>query len=304
MQVVVEARNLTKRYANATAVDHVHFSVQKGECFGFLGANGAGKSTLMKMIYGSCLASEGELFVLEMKAKDHMMKIKARIGVVPQENGLDSDLSVLDNLQTFAHYHGLNNKRAQIVINELLKQFNLDSQAHDTIDSLSGGMKRRLTIARALIAEPDLLIFDEPTTGLDPQERYRLWNLVDELKAKGKTILLTTHDMEEAEELCDRLLIMEKGKILCQGTPQELIQRMVGREVVEFYSNANDIEYHVNRFKAEYDYQIINNTIRLYLPKLQDGKEVLNMISSDRVQVRRANLNDVFLKLAGYEIQD
>ena len=218
----VRARALVKHYGELLAVDGIDFDVARRECFGFLGPNGAGKTTTMKMIYGLADVEGGELTVLGLDARTQRRTLKSRIGVVPQEENLDRGLTVRENLTTHALFHGL---PADGRIDELLRDALLDRRADSRTQELSGGMKRRLLVARALVNEPELVILDEPTTGLDPQARLAVWRVLDGLKSRGVTLLVTTHYMEEAERICDRLVIMDEGVIVAAGTPRELLER-------------------------------------------------------------------------------
>jgi lipooligosaccharide transport system ATP-binding protein len=218
----VEARGLVKRYGELTAVRGIDFEVRPGECFGFLGPNGAGKTTTMKAIYGLARVDGGELRVLGLDARTERREIKARIGVVPQEQNLDGELTTRENLVMQAIYHGI---RADGRIDELLRLAQLEKRADSKPQELSGGMKRRLLIARALVNEPELVVLDEPTTGLDPQARLAVWGQLDDMKRAGVTLIVTTHYMEEADRICDRLVIMDNGEIVTAGSPAELRER-------------------------------------------------------------------------------
>jgi lipooligosaccharide transport system ATP-binding protein len=218
----VVARGLTKRYGSLVAVDGIDFDVGAAECFGFLGPNGAGKTTTMKMIYGLAAVDDGELTVLGLDVRRSRREVKARLGVVPQEQSLDRDLTVRENLAVQALYHGL---PADGRIDELLEFTLLAERADGRTQELSGGMKRRLLIARALVNRPDLVVLDEPTTGLDPQARLAVWGLLDRLRGEGVTLIVTTHYMEEAQRICDRLVIMDQGRIVAEGPPAELLVR-------------------------------------------------------------------------------
>jgi lipooligosaccharide transport system ATP-binding protein len=222
MTPAVEARGLVKRYGDFAAVRGIDFEVRPGECFGFLGPNGAGKTSTMKAIYGLANVDGGELRVLGLDARTERREIKARIGVVPQEQNLDGELSVRENLEMQATYHGI---RVDGRVDELLRSALLDGRADSRPQELSGGMKRRLLIARALVNDPELVVLDEPTTGLDPQARLAVWSLLDGLKRRGVTLIVTTHYMEEADRICDRLVIMDDGEIAARGTPAELKER-------------------------------------------------------------------------------
>ncbi len=303
--IVIEAKGLVKKYDEKKVVDNIHFLIKKGECFGVLGPNGAGKTSTMKMMYCSAEITQGELFVAGYNVKNNSREIKARIGVVPQEDGLDPDFTVLDNLLVYSGYHGLKKHVAKEKSLELLRFVRLEEYADRHVETLSGGMKRRLVIARSLLNKPEVLFLDEPTTGLDPQARVWIWDFLSSLKKEGVTLVLTTHYMEEAEYLCDSLAIMDHGKILTTGTPKDLITNNIGNEVVEFEVKASDISYYTNRVHtAGYDYQAIKNRICVFVKEGQEGRQVMDLISSPSVTVRKPGLNDVFLKLAGYELRD
>ncbi|HKP91491.1 MAG TPA: ABC transporter ATP-binding protein [Thermoleophilaceae bacterium] len=229
MTPAVEALGLVKRYGDLTAVRGIDFEVRPGECFGFLGPNGAGKTSTMKAIYGLASVDGGELRVLGLDARTDRREIKARIGVVPQEQNLDGELTVRENLEIQATYHGI---RVDGRVDELLRSALLEKRAESKPQELSGGMKRRLLIARALVNDPELVVLDEPTTGLDPQARIAVWGLLEELKGRGVTLIVTTHYMEEADRICDRLVIMDNGEIAAAGSPAELKERC-GQDTLE-----------------------------------------------------------------------
>src|ERR671930_924425 len=231
---LIHARGLTKKFGALVAVDAIDFDVAPGEAFGFLGPNGAGKTSTMRMIGCVSPVTSGTLRVLGLDPATDGPRIRARIGVVPQSDTLDMELTVFENLLIYGRYFDLNHREAGRRANELLEFVQLDERKADKVEPLSGGMKRRLTIARSLINEPDLLLLDEPTTGLDPQARHLLWDKLYRLKQRGVTLVLTTHYMDEAEQLCDRLVVMDKAKIVAEGSPQQLIDRYSTREVAEF----------------------------------------------------------------------
>lgn len=307
MAPVIEARGLTKRYGDFVAVDNVDFTVEQQECFGFLGPNGAGKTTTMKMIYCASPVTSGVLMVAGMDVRRSPRRIKAIIGVVPQEDNLDPDLSVLQNLLVYARYFDLPGKVARRRAMEALELMQLQDRASSDIQELSGGMKRRLIVARALINQPRILILDEPTTGLDPQARHLVWQKLRYLKGQGVTMVLTTHYMEEAAHLCDRLVIMNEGTILTLGRPEELVQREVGRDVLEL------------RLAEAEKSRALDQLRRLGLPVEdagdslyvfgRDGRSLENVPRDldariDSYLYRRATLEDVFLKLAGRELRE
>jgi lipooligosaccharide transport system ATP-binding protein len=301
-EVVVHARRLTKRFGTITAVDAVDFDVRSGEAFGFLGPNGAGKTSTMKMIACSSPITDGELTVLGMDPRTDAQRIKAHLGVVPQTDNLDAELTVRENLEMYARYFDIPREVARQRTDELLEFVQLAERASDQVDPLSGGMKRRLTIARALINEPDLIILDEPTTGLDPQARHLLWERLYRLKQRGATLIITTHYMDEAEQLCDRLVVMDKAKIVAQGSPRELIERYSTREVLELRFPDN--------VRASLDGRLdglaerveeLPDRVLLYTADGEGALEAIHAreIPIDSALVRRATLEDVFLRLTG-----
>ncbi len=302
---VIQAKNLVKKYDDKNVVDGISFEVYKGECFGILGPNGAGKSTTMKLMYCSALLTSGELYVLDLNVKKNYREIKSRIGVVPQDEGLDQDLSVFENLLVFAGYHDIEPKEAIRRVKTLLRTMHLDEYSDRSIETLSGGMKRRLAIARGLLNNPDLLILDEPTSGLDPQARIWIWDFFTQLKKDQSTVILTTHYLEEAEAICDRIAIIDHGKILAIGAPKDLIRQEIGQEVVEFETNPVDLNYYLGRLKsAGYAYQVIRNTVNILIQEGQEGRKAIDLIAGDRITIRRPTLNDLFLKLSGHELRD
>jgi len=300
---VIEAQDLRKRYGDVIAVDGIDFSIRAGECFGVLGPNGAGKTTTVKMIHCASPLTSGALRVFGMAVGRQPRRIKARIGVCSQEDNLDPDFSVLKNLTVFARYFGLPAAGALGRARDLLEFMGLWERRDDRIRDLSGGLKRRLVIARALINDPDLLILDEPTTGLDPQSRHQVWDRVRTLRRQGKTILLTTHYMDEAQTLCDRLVIMDHGRILVEGPPADLVRSRVGREVVEVWGYPPALLEHARQS----GWSIETDADRLFV-YTESGEEVLNTITrrfpSERCTVRMAGLEDLFLKLTGRELRE
>lgn len=304
MARIIEATNLRKSFGQFNAVDGLSFNVNEGECFGLLGPNGAGKTSTFKMIYGSAKITSGELYIMGLNAKEHMRKIKSVIGVVPQENGLDPDFNAVDNLLIYANYFGLTGTKAKDRVLELLSKIQLEEHADKPIDQLSGGMKRRLVLARALLTNPKILFLDEPTTGLDPQARLWIWDQLKTLQKNGTTLFLTTHYMEEAEALCDRLLIMNKGRMVVEGEPDHLIEEYIGREVIEFEVGANEIEYYIGKIQGKFYYQVMRNRVKLFLRGQQSSRDAVNEIASQNITMRKASLNDVFLKISGHELVD
>ena len=299
---LIHARGLTKRFGGFTAVDGIDFDVARGESFGFLGPNGAGKTSTMRMIGCVSPISDGELSVLGQDPRSAGPRIRSRIGVVPQQDTLDTELTVRENLEMYARYFDIPGSVARSRADELLEFVQLDERANDQVEPLSGGMKRRLTIARALINEPDLLLLDEPTTGLDPQARHLLWDRLYRLKQRGVTLVLTTHYMDEAEQLCDRLVVMDKARIVAEGSPRELIEQYSTREVTElrFPVGVQDT------LDGQLDglAQRIERLADRVLLYDDDGEAVATAahergLRPETVLVRRSTLEDVFLRLTG-----
>jgi ABC-type multidrug transport system, ATPase component len=301
----IEIKDLTKKYDDKIVVNGISLEIEKGECFGLLGPNGAGKTTAMKMMYCSALVTSGELYVLGLNVKKNYKEIKSRIGVVPQEDGLDPDFTVLENLLVYANYHNLEPKEAELRAQALLRLMKLEEYQDRSVDTLSGGMRRRLAIARGLINSPEVVFLDEPTTGLDPQARIWIWDFFKHLKSEKNTLVLTTHYMEEAEQMCDRVAIIDNGKILTVGTPRDLIRELIGKEVVEFDTNPVDLNYYLGRLReAGFAYQVIKDTVSVLIKDNQDGRKAVDLIASDKIYIRKPTLNDVFLKLAGHQLRN
>jgi lipooligosaccharide transport system ATP-binding protein len=299
---LIRARNLTKRFGTFTAVDAIDFEVAPGEAFGFLGPNGAGKTSTMRMIGCVSPVTAGELTVLGMDPGGDGPRIRARIGVVPQQDTLDTELTVEDNLVIYGRYFGMKRSEARRRAGELLEFVQLSDRASSQVEPLSGGMKRRLSIARSLINQPDLMLLDEPTTGLDPQARHLVWDRLYRLKQRGTTLVLTTHYMDEAEQLCDRLVVMDKAKIVAEGSPRELIERYSTREVTElrFAPEVQDSLDHQLDGLAE-RIEKLPDRVLLYT---DDGEASVAAahergLKPDTVLVRRSTLEDVFLRLTG-----
>ncbi|MFZ0668555.1 MAG: ABC transporter ATP-binding protein [Acidimicrobiales bacterium] len=304
---LVVATDLVKMFGDFVAVDHINFEIAKGESYGFLGPNGAGKTSTMRMI--SCMSplSGGTLRVLGMDPATDGAKIRGRIGLVPQEDSLDLELTVLDNLMIYGRYFDLPRKLIRERAERLLDFAQLTERAHDKVDPLSGGMKRRLTIARSLISDPELLILDEPTTGLDPQARHLLWDRLYRLKQQGVTLVITTHYMDEAEQLCDRLAVMDHGKFAAEGAPRDLIDRYATREVLEVRFGPDEHERLAPMVEGLADrIEVLPDRLLLYT---EDGDNALRHVHELGLQpvsalVRRATLEDVFLKLTGRTLVD
>ncbi|MBA2318825.1 MAG: ABC transporter ATP-binding protein [Euzebyales bacterium] len=301
-EIVVEAAGLTKRFGAFTAVDGIDFVVRPGEAFGFLGPNGAGKSSTMRMIGATSPVSQGHLRVLGRDPATDGAAIRSRLGVVPQENTLDAELSVYENLLIYGRYFDLPRRVINERVAELLDFVELTDRREDRVDPLSGGMKRRLTIARALVNQPDLLLLDEPTTGLDPQARHLVWDRLYRLKQRGVTLVVTTHYMDDAEQLCDRLVVMDQGRIAAEGSPRELIARYVTREVLElrFAAGLQDgVADSVHGLAKRVE--DLPDRLLLYTDEAdQVVAEIADRgLEPESVVVRRSTLEDVFLRLTG-----
>ncbi len=299
---LISARGLTKRYGDFTAVDAIDFDVAKGESFGLLGPNGAGKSTTMRIIAATSQRTAGSITILGKDPEQHGPQIRAHLGVVPQQDNLDGELTVTENLFIYGRYFGLSKKFIKGKIEELLEFAQLQEKRDSKVDALSGGMKRRLTIARALVSEPDILMLDEPTTGLDPQARHILWDRLFRLKETGVTLVITTHFMDEAEQLCDRLIVMDNGKIMAEGSPLELIKKYSTKEVLEvrFGSERNKEVAPALRDMCS-RIEELPDRILMYV---EDGEALLEEITAKKLHpttslVRRSSLEDVFLRLTG-----
>ena len=304
---VITAENLTKTYGDVAAVDGISFSVPAGESFGLLGPNGAGKSTTMKMIGGVTRRTSGALHIMGLDPDLHGPEVRAHLGVVPQQDNLDEELRVRDNLLVYGRYFGLPMSYLKPKADELLEFAQLTDKAKSKVDALSGGMKRRLTIARSLINEPRILLLDEPTTGLDPQARHILWDRLFRLKEQGVTLILTTHYMDEAEQLCDRLIVVDKGRIMAEGSPAQLIREHSTREVVElrFGSERNTTIASELQGIGE-RLEVLPDRVLIYA---HDGESALEQVASRGLRpltslVRRSSLEDVFLRLTGRSLVD
>jgi len=299
---VIVATDLVKRYGETAAVDGISFEVAPGESFGLLGPNGAGKSTTMRMVGAVSTRTSGSLRILDLDPNDSGPEIRSRLGVVPQADNLDAELRVRDNLIVYGRYFGLPHKHLRTRADELLAFAQLTDRATAKVDDLSGGMKRRLTIARALINDPRILLLDEPTTGLDPQARHILWDRLFRLKEQGTTLVLTTHYMDEAEQLCDRLVVVDKGRIMAEGAPASLIKQYSTREVLEVRFGSDQNADAASKLDGIGDrLEVLPDRVLVYAG---DGESALAEVTRRGLQpvtslVRRSSLEDVFLRLTG-----
>jgi len=302
MAVVLEAKNLEKRFKDFVAVNKINFKVKEGEVFGFLGPNGAGKTTTMKIIQCVSPKTSGDLKVFGLDVNEHPREIKQHMGVVPQMDNLDPDFSVIENLIQYSSYFDIPIEEAKKRANDLVNYVQLNDKKESPIDKLSGGMKRRLVLARAMINNPKLLILDEPTTGLDPQARHLIWEKLKDLSSRGITVILTTHYMEEAARLCDRIVIMDNGKILVEGTPKNLIKKHVGDHIIEA---ENTIEIKTCLEKNNIEYEIANESVEIYSENVPHITNlILKKCTNSSVTARPATLEDVFLKLTGRKLRE
>ncbi len=305
---MVVARRLRKSYNGLVAVDGTDISEAAGECFGFLGPNGAGKTTTMKMIYGAVIPTGGELTVTGLDVRDHEREIKRRIGVVPQEDNLDEELRVRENLLIYGRYYDLPRKVILRRADELLDFMQLSEKVDARVEQLSGGMKRRLLIARALINDPELVVLDEPTTGLDPQARHLVWDRLRALTAEGKTLVLTTHYMEEAARLCDRLVIMEGGLVIAEGAPKELVEKHVSPQVLEFRASPEALE-DLLPIVEDVSNAVERTGDEVVLVYTADADTLTERVRESGVEIdntvyRQAGLEDVYLRLTGRSLTE
>jgi len=304
---MIIARGLKKVFGDFVAVDGIDFEVSQGEAFGLLGPNGAGKSTTMRMIASTSMRSGGELYILGKDPNKSGPEIRAHLGVVPQQDNLDRELKVWENLYIYGRYFGLSRKFMKNKVEELIEFAQLEDKRNSKTEDLSGGMKRRLTIARALVNEPDILMLDEPTTGLDPQARHILWDRLFRLKEQGVTLVITTHYMDEAEQLCDRLVVMDKGKIMAEGSPAELIKKYSTKEVLEVRFGSAQNKLAAKQLEGLGDRtEALPDRILIYA---ENGEKILEQIVQMGLNpltslVRRSSLEDVFLRLTGRSLVD
>ncbi len=304
---LITARKLTKRFGALTAVDGIDFEVARGEAFGFLGPNGAGKTSAMRMIGCVSPPTDGELRIIGLDPATHGPDIRGRLGVVPQQDTLDEALTVRENILVYGRYFGLSRATSARRADELLEFAQLSDRASSVVEPLSGGMKRRLTIARALVNEPEVLLLDEPTTGLDPQARHVLWDRLFRLKRRGVTLVLTTHYMDEAEQLCDRLVVMDRGKIVAEGSPRQLIDSYSTREVLELRFEADDHAPYAPKVSGLAErIEVLPDRLLLYT---DDGDATASAVHGRGLRplsmlARRSTLEDVFLHLTGRTLVD
>lgn len=303
MQYVIEAHDVTKVFNGFTAVNNVSFNLIAGECLGLLGPNGAGKTSTIRMTYAFTPMTSGELSVFGLDIRTRWREIKGRIGVCQQENSLDPDLTVQQNLEVFGRYFNIPKKAAKEKAQKLLEFIAMDHRKRAPVSELSGGMMRRLVLARALINDPELLILDEPTTGLDPQSRHQVWDKLEELRSEGLSILITTHYMEEAARLCERLIIMDHGEILVQGKPSELIREHTGRNVVEIAKPTDELREFIRSKDLSHD--DLGHRILIYGEENDQLFDIIReRFCADNCSLRMSTLEDVFLRLTGRQLRE
>ncbi len=305
MSAVVQIKNLIKKYEDFTAVSISSLEINESECFGLLGPRGSGKSSLAQILYGSSSLTEGDAFVLGLNVRDHMAEIKSRIGVVPQELIFDDELSVTENLKIYAQFYELSADNIADKISSLLRTLKIEDKSEHSIQSLDLFLKRKLSIALGLINTPDLLFIDEPTLGLDPASKKWILSFFKDLKQQKMTFILTTENETEAEMLCDKVALVDHGKILVVGKPATLIQELVGKEVVEFDCEAQDINYYIQKLKEQqFEYQVFQSTVMVFIGSGKLAKDVLSLVTSSRIMLRKPSLNDVFLRLSGSKLRN
>jgi len=301
---VIQAKGLQKTYSGHRVVDGLDLAIKRGECFGLLGPNGAGKTTTLRMLLGLIAPDAGAATLLDLPVPQAAREARIKVGVVPQMDNLDPDFTVAENLLVYGRYFGMQDSEIEARIPDLLEFASLTSKRDAKVPTLSGGMKRRLTLARALVNDPDVIFLDEPTTGLDPQARHLIWQRLRELTSQGKTLLLTTHFMDEAERLCHRLAVMDNGKLISQGTPRELIESNIEPQVVEVFGEHASAWAEANAAKYAQRAEVSGETVFCYVQEAQALVAHLQTQADLRYLHRPANLEDVFLKLTGREMRE
>jgi len=300
---IIEAQQVVKRFGEFTAVNEVNFAVEPGEFFALLGPNGAGKTSIIRMIYGFSPLSGGRMEIFGQDIGNNWRKIRLRLGVCQQENTLDPDLTVVQNLQLYARYFEMDKDGADKRAEELLDFFAMNGKREAKVGELSGGLARRLQIARALMAEPELLILDEPTAGLDPQSRHQVWDRLRALKKRGLTLVLTTHYMDEAENLCDRLVILDQGRIITEGRPRNLIKKYAGESVIDIEGPSEELRKYVRENGVESD--DLGERLIIYAePRGEMESRIREEFCMESCRFRAGNLEDVFLRLTGRELRE
>jgi len=302
VQTIIEARGISRDYGSLRALDRLQFEVAKGQCVGIAGGVGSGKTTLIRLLGGLIAPTAGDLYVLELNTRTNAKAVRERVGILPERDGLDMDLSVLDNLLVFGRYFGLSGGNLRSRAKDLLRHVQLD-EAEDwpTVD-LRRGQARRLALARALIATPDVLLLDSPARDLPATERPWIWNAIERQKQNHAATIVASRDLDELERLCDRVIILDKGKISCQGKPQALVEQHVGRDVVEYDISTSELDYHLQALGGKFQFQVVANRLKIFVPENVDTMTAMRWVPSDRVVYRRAKLKDVYTKVLGHDI--
>ncbi len=299
---VIEARNVIKVLGSHTVVNGIHLKMNKAECFGIIGPSGSGKTSLLKMMYCHSPLTSGELFVLGLNVRQNARKIKAQLGVVPQEGGWDSDLSAIDNLLVYAHHFQIPLAQARTYAREWLRFMHLEDYENHQMNHLELEIKKRLSMTRALLNRPKVLFMDDLTSQLEPQQCDNIYESLTQLRNSGYSMVLASRSVKAAEQLCHRVVLIHRGQLLCEGNPQELIERYVGKEVIEFELNREEMDYYIEKIKKNFEYQVINHRLRIFIKVGQEGRPLLSLIESQHILIRKASLEDVFLLLAGIEL--
>ncbi len=304
MNVVMSAHDLRKSYGDQLVVDGLNLSIRRGECFGLLGPNGAGKTTTLRLLLGLIAPDNGDIHLFDHSIPAHARAARLRVGVVPQFDNLDPDFTVSENLLVYGRYFGISDAEIEARLPELLEFANLSGKRDARVPTLSGGMKRRLTLARALVNDPEVIFLDEPTTGLDPQARHLIWQRLRELTARGKTLLLTTHFMDEAERLCHRLAVLDNGRIISSGSPRDLIAQNIEPQVIEIFGESAAAWAQSHAVRLAQRFEVSGESVFCYVEDAQPLLLELQKQPSLHYLHRPANLEDVFLKLTGREMRE
>ena len=302
MENVIEARGISRSISGAQIIDRVQFEIIKGQCLGIAGAAGSGKTTLLRMLAGLIPPSDGELFILQLNAKINSQGVRAKVGLVPERDGFEQEQSALDALLVHGALYGLPYSRLKSTARELLRRVQLDEVENWPIYALKRGQIRRLSLARALIHSPEILFVDGPIRDLLPAERRILWDLLQEQKKRGMTMVIASRDLDELEKLCDRVMILNHGAIACQGSPETLIEQHIGKKVVEYQVSTQDIEYHLQALGGKFQYQLLGDKLKIFLRESIEVQTAFRWVPSERILYRRAYLKDVYVKLMGHDL--
>ncbi len=297
MNTVIEARGVSFSLSNSRVLDNIQFEVRKGQCLGIAGASGAGKTVLMRMLTGMYIPAEGELFVLNMNSRLNSRAIRARVGLMPERDGFEPGLTCLDALVSHGALYGIRTSKLKAAARELLRRVQLDEAEHWPVESLKQGQLRRLSLARAMVHEPEILLVDGPNQNLVSSERRLLWTVLHDQKQRGITIVIASRDWDELEKLCDNVMILDHGSLACQGPPEALISEHIGKRVIEYEVSSHDVEYHLQALRGQFQYQLVGDKLKIFLPEALDAQTAIRWVPSERVLYRRAYLKDVYVKL-------